>query len=30
MKFLKKIVGAIVANRVQQAQGYINVQRFYY
>ena len=30
MKILKQIFEAIIANRVQQAQGYINAQRFYY
>lgn len=30
MKYLKMAVDALIANRAQQAQGYINTQRFYY
>ena len=30
MKYLKAIFEAFIANRKRQAQGYNNVQRFYY
>lgn len=30
MKFLKKLIDAVIANRVQQADAYLRGHRYYY